>query len=51
MERKTESQLASIVDYLEKMDYWDFVIETAYTDFEVKKTEITESFNYLLENP
>ena len=51
MEIKTESQLASIVDYLEKMDYWDFEIETAYSAFDSKKTSITESFNYLLENP
>lgn len=50
MEMKTESQLASIVDYLEKMDYWDFDISTAYSAFDEKKSAITESFNYLLEN-
>ena len=50
MEIKTESQLASIVDYLEKMDYWDFELETAYSAFDTKKTSITESFNYLLED-
>ena len=50
MEMKTESQLASIVDYLEKMDYWDFDLENAYTSFATKKTDITESFNYLLED-
>ena len=50
MEIKTESQLASIVDYLEKMDYWDFDISTAYSAFDEKKSAITESFNYLLEN-
>lgn len=51
MEIKTESQLASIVDYLEKMDYWDFDLETAYSAFDTKKVAISESFNYLLENP
>ncbi len=51
MEIKTESQLASIVDYLEKMDYWDFDLENAYSSFNTKKVAITESFNYLLEDP
>ena len=50
-EIKTESQLASIVDYLEKMDYWDFDLENAYSSFNTKKVAITESFNYLLEDP
>ena len=50
-EIKTESQLASIVDYLEKMDYWDFDLENAYSSFNIKKVAITESFNYLLEDP
>ena len=30
VEIKTEAQLSSIIDYLEKMDYWDFEIENAY---------------------
>ena len=51
MEIKTESQLASIVDYLEKMDYWDFDLEKAYTEFNNRKEAISESFNYLIENP
>ena len=50
-EIKTESQLASIVDYLEKMDFWDFDLENAYSSFNTKKVAITESFNYLLEDP
>ena len=32
------------------MDYWDFDISTAYSAFDEKKSAITESFNYLLEN-
>ena len=51
METKSEAQLSSIIDYLERMDYWDFDLEKAYTDFDTKKTEITESFTYLTENP
>ena len=51
METKTEAQLSSIIDYLEKMDYWDFDIETAYTSFETQKKEIADSFNFLFENP
>ena len=50
MEMKTESQLATIIDYMEKMDYWDFELETAYSAFATKKTELTESFNYLLQD-
>lgn len=50
VEMRTESQLASIVDYLEKMDYWDFEIETAYSEFAHRKNAITESFNYLIED-
>ena len=50
-ETKSEAQLSSIIDYLERMDYWDFDLSTAYSDFDVKKTEITESFKYLTENP
>ena len=50
-EIKTESQLASIVDYLEKMDFRDFDLENAYSSFNTKKVAITESFNYLLEDP
>ena len=34
METKTEAQLSTIIDYLEKMDYWDFDIENAYSAFE-----------------
>ncbi len=51
MEIKTEAQLSSIIDYLEKMDYWDFDIENAYTAFEEKKNEITDSFTYLVDDP
>ncbi|MBP5520084.1 MAG: HAMP domain-containing protein [Treponema sp.] len=51
MEVSTESQLSSIVDYLEKMDYWDFEIDKAYTVFEEKRSELSASFQYLLENP
>ena len=51
METKTEAQLSTIIDYLEKMDYWDFEIDKAYTAFEEKKVEISESFKYLIENP
>ena len=51
METKTEAQLSSIIDYLEKMDYWDFDIETAYTSFETQKKDISDSFNFLFENP
>ena len=38
METKTEAQLSNIIDYLEKMDYWDFDIENAYVSFENQKT-------------
>ena len=51
METKTEAQLSTIIDYLEKMDYWDFDIENAYTGFDEKKVEISESFKYLFEAP
>ena len=51
METKTEAQLSTIIDELEKMDYWDFEIQTAYTSFEEKKKEIAASFTYLVENP
>ncbi len=50
MEIKSEAQLSSIIDYLEKMDYWDFDIENAYTAFDEKKTEISETFAYLTDN-
>ncbi len=50
MEVKTEAQLSSIIDYLEKMDYWDFEIDTAYTAFEKQKKAISESFAYLTDN-
>lgn len=50
-EIKTEAQLSSIIDYLEKMDYWDFEIDTAYTAFETQKKSIAESFAYLTDNP
>ena len=49
METKTEAQLSTIIDYLEKMDYWDFDIENAYSAFEEKKVEISKSFAYLTE--
>ena len=51
IETKTEAQLSSIIDYLERMDYWDFDIENAYKGFTDQKKEITESFNYLMEAP
>ena len=51
MEIRSEEQLSSIIDYLEKMDYWDFDIENAYSAFAEKKEEITKTFNYLTENP
>ncbi len=51
METKTEAQLSTIIDYLEKMDYWDFDIENAYTAFEEKKNEIAQSFKYLADDP
>ena len=51
IETKTEAQLSSIIDYLERMDYWDFDIENAYKSFTDQKKEITESFNYLMEAP
>ena len=50
-ETKAEVQLSSIIDYLEKMDYWDFDITKAYTDFAKKKSELSESFKYLTEAP
>ena len=34
METKTEAQLSTIIDYLERMDYWDFDIGNAYSAFE-----------------
>ena len=49
IETKTEAQLSSIIDYLEKMDYWDFDIEKAYSSFAEK--EISQSFNYLIDDP
>ncbi len=51
IETKTEAQLSSIIDYLEKMDYWDFDIENAYKGFVDQKNEISESFNYLIGAP
>ena len=51
IETKTEAQLSSIIDYLEKMDYWDFDIEKAYSSFAEKEKEISQSFNYLIEDP
>ena len=51
METKTEAQLSTIIDYLERMDYWDFDIGNAYSAFEEKKVEISKSFAYLTENP
>ncbi len=50
-ELQTEAQLASIIDYLEKMDYWDFDISTAYTEFKNRQKAISESFNYLIDAP
>ena len=51
IETKTEAQLSSIIDYLEKMDYWDFDIDKAYTTFAEKEKEISQSFKYLMEDP
>ena len=51
METRAEAQLGTIIDYLEKMDYWDFDITKAYSDFVIKKNEISESFKYLTEDP
>ncbi len=51
IETKTEAQLSSIIDYLEKMDYWDFDIDKAYTSFAEKEKEISQSFKYLMEDP
>ena len=39
MEIRSEEQLSSIIDYLEKMDYWDFDIENAYSTFAEKKDD------------
>ena len=50
-EIQTEAQLSSIIDYLDKMDFWDFDIQTAYTSFEKQKNDISDSFAFLLENP
>ena len=51
VETKTEAQLSSIIDYLERMDYWDFDLENAYSNFTELKNEISESFNYLIDAP
>ena len=51
MEIRSEEQLSSIIDYLEKMDYWDFDIENAYSAYAEKKEAITKTFKYLTENP
>ena len=51
METKAEVQLGTIIDYLEKMDYWDFDITKAYTGFAESKNQISESFKYLTEAP
>ena len=48
-ESKSEAQLSTIIDYLEKMDYWDFDIEKAYTEFEAQKKEIAATFTYISE--
>lgn len=50
-EIQTEAQLSSIIDYLDKMDFWDFDIQTAYTSFEKQKNDISDSFAFLLDNP
>ena len=51
MEIRSEEQLSSIIDYLEKMDYWDFDIQNAYTAFAEQKDELTKTFAYITENP
>lgn len=50
-EIKTEAQLSSIIDYLDRMDFWDFDIQNAYSAFEQQKKDISDSFTYLAENP
>lgn len=51
MEIRSEEQLSSIIDYLEKMDYWDFDIQNAYTAFAEQKEELSKTFDYITENP
>lgn len=51
MEIRSEEQLSSIIDYLEKMDYWDFDIQNAYTAFAEQKEELSKTFAYITENP
>ena len=51
IETKTEAQLSSIIDYLERMDYWDFDIENAYKEFVDQKKDISDSFTFLVEAP
>jgi len=48
---KTQVQLGNIIDYLDKMDFWGFDLDTGYTEFEEKKEQIAELFNYQFENP
>lgn len=51
MEIRSEEQLSSIIDYLEKMDYWDFDIQNAYAAFAEQKEELSKTFAYITENP
>ena len=51
MEIRSEEQLSSIIDYLEKMDYWDFDIQNAYIAFAEQKEELSKTFAYITENP
>ena len=51
MEIRSEEQLSSIIDYLEKMDYWDFDIQNAFAAFAEQKEELSKTFAYITENP
>jgi len=50
-EVKTEAQLSSIIDYLDRMDFWDFDIQNAYSSFITQKESISDSFSYLADSP
>ena len=51
MEIRSEEQLSSIIDYFEKMDYWDFDIQNAFAAFAEQKEELSKTFAYITENP
>lgn len=48
---KTQVELANIIDYLDRMDFWGFDLSTAYTAFEASKKNIGDLFNYQFDNP